>query len=47
MGSRWVITRKEKTDGPKQNYKGRLVTKGFQEREAPQSNSTTMLRESI
>ena len=26
---------KEKTDGQKQNCKGRLVAKGFQEKEAP------------
>ena len=47
MGSRWVITRKEKADGQKHNNKGRLVTKGFQEKEAPQSDSPTMLRESM
>ena len=35
VGSRWVITRKEKLDGQKQNYKGRLVAKEFQEKEAP------------
>ena len=47
VGSRWVITQKEKSDGQKQNYKGRLVAKGFQEKEAPQSDSPTMLRESM
>ena len=47
VGSRWVITRKEKADGQKQNHKGRLVAKGFQEKEAPQSDSPTMLRESM
>ena len=47
LGSRWVITRKEKADGQKKNVKGRLVAKGFQEKEAPQSDSLTMLRESI
>ena len=30
VGSRWVITRKEQVYGQKQNYKGRLVAKGFQ-----------------
>ena len=30
VGSRWVITRKEKADGQKQEVKGRLVAKGFQ-----------------
>ena len=45
VGSRWVITRKEKADGQKQNYKGRLVAKGFQEKEAPKSDSPTTLRE--
>ena len=47
VGSRWVITRKEKADGQKKNYKGRLVAKGFQEKEAPQSDLPTMLRESL
>lgn len=45
IGSRLVITWKEKADGQKTNYKGRLVAKGFQEKEAPQSDSPTMLRE--
>ena len=47
VGSRWVITKKEKADGQKQNFKGRLIAKGFKEKEAPESNSPTMLRESI
>ena len=29
VGSRWVITKKEKADGRKKNVKGRLVAKGF------------------
>ena len=29
VGSHWVIARKEKADGQKEVYKGRLVTKGF------------------
>ena len=45
--SRWVITRKEKADGQKTEYKGRLVARGFQEQLAPQSDSPTMLRESM
>ena len=36
IGSRWVITKKEKADGQKTDYKGRLVARGFQEKEAPQ-----------
>ena len=47
VDSRWVITRKEKADGQKQKIKGKLVAKGFQEKEAPQPNSPTMLRESM
>ena len=47
VGSRWVITRKEKADGQKKNYKGRLVAKGFQEKEAPLSDSPTIFRESM
>ena len=31
----------------KKNVKGRLVAKGFQETEAPQSDAPTMLRESM
>ena len=44
---RWVITKKEKADGQKTDYKGRLVAHGFQEKSAPQSDSPTMLRESM
>ena len=47
LDSRWVITRKEKSDGQKQKVKGRLVAKGFQEKESPQSDSPIMLRESM
>ena len=35
IGSRWIVTEKEKHDGQKQNYKARLVAKGFQERDQP------------
>ena len=47
VDSRWVKTRKEKADGQKQKVKGRLVAKGFQEKEWPQSDSPKMLRESM
>ena len=47
VGSRWVITKKEKADGQKKKVKGRLVGKGFQEIEAPQSDAPTMLRKSM
>ncbi len=46
IGSRWIKTEKEKYDGQKQNYKARLVVKGFQERDQPQSNSPTAAKES-
>ena len=42
-----MITRKEKADGQKANYIERLVVRGFQEKEAPQSDYPTMLKESI
>ena len=29
VGSRWMITRNEKADGQRKNYKDRLVAKGF------------------
>ena len=35
IGSRWVITKKEKAHRQKTNYKGQLVARGFQEKEAP------------
>ena len=41
---RWVITKKEKLDGQKTLYKGRLVTQGFQEKSPLQADSPTMLR---
>ena len=43
IGSRWIITEKEKHDGQKQNYKARLVAKGFQKKEQPQSDSFRLL----
>ena len=36
-----------KADGKKNNYKGRLIAKGFKEKEVPKSDSPTMLKESI
>ena len=47
VGSRWVITKKERADGQKTDYKGRLVAKGYQEKSAPQADSPTMRRESL
>jgi hypothetical protein len=47
VGSHWVITKKEKHDGQKTDYKGRIVAKGFQETEKPQSDSPTVMRESV
>merc|ERR1712148_99189 len=44
---RWVITKKERADGQKTEYKRRLVAKGFQEKSAPQADSPTMRRESL
>lgn len=45
--SRWVLTKRGVADGQKTEYKGRLVARGFQEDEKPQSDSPTMLRESL
>ena len=39
IGSRWIITEKQKHDGQKKDYKARLVAKGFQEIDQPQSDS--------
>ena len=47
IGSRWIVTEKEKHDGQKQNYKARLVSQGFQERDQPQSDSPTAAKESF
>ena len=47
IGSRWVITRKQKHDGQKTEFKARLVARGFQELDKPQSDSPTALRESF
>ena len=47
IASRWVVTQKEKADGQKSQIKGHLIAKGFQEGEKPQSDSPTLLRESL
>ena len=47
IGSRWVITEKEKHDGQKQKTKARLVFHGFQETLKPQSDSPTVSKESF
>ena len=47
IGSRWVITKKEKHDGQKTLYKARLVARGFQEENKPQSDSPTASRDSF
>ena len=44
--SRWVVTKKLKQDGQKEDVKARLVARGFQETVDPQSDSPTALRES-
>ena len=45
--SRWVVTQKEKSDGQKSQVKGRIVAKGYQEGKKLQSDSPTLLRESL
>ena len=47
IGSRWVVTQNEKADAHKSQVKGRIVAKRFQEGEKPQSDSPTLLRESL
>ena len=47
IGSRWVITEKQKQDGQKQNIKARLVARGFQEVNKPQSDAPAAHRESF
>ena len=47
IGSRWVVTEKQQHDGQKQDYKSRLVAKGFQELDQPQSDSPTAAKESF
>merc|ERR1711889_24350 len=45
IGSRWIITEKQKHDGQKKDYKARLVAKGFQELDQLQSDSPTAAKE--
>ena len=47
IGSRWVKTQKEKHDGQKTQVKVRLVGWGFQERDKPQSDLSTVAKESL
>ena len=47
IGSRWIVTQKEKHDGQKQQFKARLVARGFQEREQPQADAPTVAKESF
>ena len=47
VGSRWVVTKKEKHDGQKTQFKARLVAKGFHEKLKPQADSPTAMRESF
>ena len=47
IGSRWVVTEKQKHDGQKQLYKARLVARGFQEIDQPQADSPTVAKESF
>ena len=47
VGTRWVITQKEKQYGQKTKFKGRLVAKGFQEKSPPQSDSPTAHTDSL
>ena len=47
IGSRWIITEKQKHDGQKKDYKARLVAKGFQEIDQPQLDSPTAAKESF
>ena len=47
IGSYSVITRKEKYDGQKTEFKVRLVARGFQEIEKPQLDSPMVAKESL
>ena len=47
IGSRWVVTAKEKHDDQKQKTKARLVACGFQETIKPQLDSSTLSKESF
>ena len=47
IGSYWVVTKKEKHDGQKTQYKVGLVARGFQEIKKPQSDSPMMVKKSL
>ena len=47
MGSRWVVTAKEKHDGQKKNTKARLEVCRFQETVKPQYDSPTVSKDSF
>jgi hypothetical protein len=47
VGSRWVVTGKEKHDGQNTKYKARLVAKGYQKTIKPQADSPTALNKSF
>ena len=47
IGSRMIITQKERHDGQKQQVKASLVARGFQEEEQPQSDAPTVAKESF
>ena len=45
--SRWILTEKQAHNGQKKKVKGRIVAMGFQEEFKPQSDSPTVLRDSL
>ena len=47
LGSRWIVTAKEKHDRQQKNTKARLVVCGFQETVKPHSDSPTVSKESF
>ena len=47
LGSRWVVTAKEKHNGQKQQTMATLVAHGFQDTLKPQSDSPTVSKESF
>ena len=47
IGSRWVVTKKERQDGQKEDIKARLVAQGFQESNKPQSDAPAAHHESF
>ena len=47
VGSRWVVTKNEKSDGQKIDVEARIVAKGFHEEIKPQADSPTAMKESF